>query len=107
MTSGGDGFHVEPAQLTSHSSTVSSVASSVEDAGSAAGTERLGGLVYGVLLDALALPFLNMWGDSITKTISKNAEVGRTIAEKLASNAATYTEAETTNTTGLASSGGH
>jgi hypothetical protein len=85
-----DGFHVSTEELRTHSESVNHVAEGVEEAASAAGTERAGGMVYGVLFDALAQPFLNMWADHMRDLITQNAELGRAIAGGIASNADTY-----------------
>jgi hypothetical protein len=86
----GHGFHVEPEQLASHSETVGRIGESVNEIASAAATEGFGGLVYGVLFDALAQPFLNLWADHLRDLITQNAELGRAIAGGIASNADTY-----------------
>jgi hypothetical protein len=100
------GFTVSAQELKSHSSTVETVAGSIDGAAEAAATERAGGLVYGVLFDVVALPFLNMWADSIHGYIEKNGELGHAIAAGLASNAETYEGIEEANTTHIEKSGG-
>lgn len=102
----GEGFNVSTEALRSHSETVDGIAESIGEAAEAAATERAGGLVYGVLFDAIALPFLNMWADSIHGYIEKNAEVGHSIAGALASNADTYEGIEQANEHHIKKAGG-
>lgn len=103
MSSGG--FNVSTQELRAHSETVDRIAESIGEAATAAGTERAGGLVYGVLFDGLAQPFLNMWADSIQDYIAKNAELGHSIASALASNADTYDGIEQANQQHISASG--
>jgi hypothetical protein len=102
----GDGFHVSTEELKAHSESVDHVAEDVEEAASAAGTERAGGLVYGVLFDALAQPFLNWWADDMQGLISQNAELGRAIAAGIATNADTYDGIEQATKQHVSRSGG-
>jgi DUF917 family protein len=99
------GFNVSVEDLKSHSETVEAVAGSIEEAAEAAATERAGGLVYGVLFDAIAPPFLNMWADSIHGYIEKNGELGHAIAAGLASNAEAYDDIEKANKDHIGKSG--
>lgn len=85
-----EGFHVSTEELRSHSEAVAAVAEGVDEAASAAATERAGGLVYGVLFDVVALPFLNTWADGLHSMIAKDSELGHAIAEGIAGNAETY-----------------
>jgi len=101
----GHGFDVSVAELRSHSATVEQIAVSVGEAAEAAATERAGGLVYGILFDVIAQPFLNMWADSIQGCIEHNAEIGHAIAAGLASNADTYEGIEDANTSDVGRSG--
>lgn len=84
------GFQVSTDELRTHAASVSAVAGDVEQAASAAGTERAGGLVYGVLFDAIALEPLNIWADHIQSLAAKNVELGKKIASGIAHNAETY-----------------
>lgn len=103
MTSGG--FHVATHELRSHAATVNGVAGDVGTAADAAGTERAGGLVYGVLFDIIARIPLNMWADHIQELIAGNEEVGHAIAGGLRTNATNYEQAEHTNKSGISKSG--
>jgi Excreted virulence factor EspC, type VII ESX diderm len=98
--------HVTPEDLHSHSEEVDTVAEGIDEAASAAGTERAGGMVYGVLFDALAQPFLNMWADHIQDLIQKNGELGHAIAEGIKANAQTYDGIEKHNNEKIKSVGG-
>jgi hypothetical protein len=93
----GDGFNVELSELRTHSDTVGRVAKSIEEAATAAATERAGGLVYGVLFDVIAQPFLNMWADSIHGYVANNGEVAQSISKGLADNADSYESTESDN----------
>ncbi|MEP7180218.1 MAG: hypothetical protein ABI775_14115 [Pseudonocardiales bacterium] len=100
------GFHVSTEELRSHSEAVSAVAEGVDEAAAAAATERAGGLVYGVLFDLVALPFLNLWADRMTAVISGNGELGHAIAGGIAGNAATYDGIEQATARHIGRSGG-
>lgn len=102
----GGGFNVSTTELRTHSATVERISGGLEEAAEAAATERAGGLVYGVLFDAIALPFLNLWADSIHGYIEKNAELAHEIAAGLASNAETYEGIEDANEHHIKKSGG-
>lgn len=101
----GDGFHVSTQELHSHAATVDGVASAVDEAADAAGTERAGGLVYGVLFDGLAQPFLNLWADHLKAVIANNAEVGHSISKAIADNADTYEGVEQATKAHVATAG--
>ena len=102
----GDGFHVSTEELRSHSESVDAVAEGIDEAAQAASTERAGGLVYGVLFDALALPPLNSWADRLHGLIAQDARLGHSIAEGIASNANTYDGIEQANAKHVTRSGG-
>jgi excreted virulence factor EspC (type VII ESX diderm) len=104
MSSGG--FHVSTEELKAHAESVGRVAESVDEAATAAGTERAGGLVYGVLFDATALPFLNMWADHIQSLIHTAGETGQAIAKGVKTNADTYDGVEKANSSHITKSGG-
>ncbi|MGI8678409.1 MAG: hypothetical protein ACR2LX_06955 [Jatrophihabitans sp.] len=99
------GFDVSTDQLRSHAGTVEGVAGSVDEAAAAAGTERAGGLVYGVLFDVFALTPLNWWADSIERLIRREAELGHAIAAGIATNADTYDGIEQANEHHISKSG--
>lgn len=99
------GFHVEPEQLESHSRSVDQIADSVGEAGSAGASELFGGLVYGVLWDALAVPPLALWANHINDLMAQNADLGHHIAAALKSNADTYAGVEQSNLTTVQQSG--
>ncbi|MEO6887267.1 MAG: type VII secretion target [Jatrophihabitantaceae bacterium] len=102
----GDGFHVCTDELKTHAVLVQAVATDVATAASAAGTERAGGMVYGVLFDALAQPFLNMWADHMQDLITQNSELAQAISGAIAANAATYDGVEQANKQTITNSGG-
>ena len=99
------GFTVSTSELRSHSKTVGVIAEDVGTAASAAGTTRAGGLVYGVLFDEYALPFLNLWADSIHHSVSAAQKAGESISQSLSTNAETYDAAEDGNKTQITKSG--
>ena len=99
------GFRVSTDELRSHAGSVEHVAADVDEAASAAGTERAGGLVYGVLFDAIAQPFLNMWADHLRDVIAGNGSLGHAIAGGIGANADTYDGIEHANTRHVARSG--
>jgi hypothetical protein len=100
-----DGFHVSTDELRTHSEAVDRVAEGIDEAASAAAEERAGGLVYGVLFDAVALPFLNLWADHLHAMIARDGELGHAIAEGIASNADTYDGIEKATAKHVARSG--
>jgi hypothetical protein len=99
------GFHVDPDVLQSHALSVNNVADTVGEAGTAAAQEFFGGMVYGVLFDALAVPPLALWANHINSTIASVATVGHSIAGALQSNAETYAGVENSTKTYVAKSG--
>lgn len=102
----GDGFHVSTDELKTHAASVEAVAADVASAASAAGMERAGGLVYGVLFDALAQPLLNMWADQLQDLIAQNSDLARAISVAIAGNADTYAGIEQANSRTITNSGG-
>jgi hypothetical protein len=101
----GNGFHVEPEQLASHSESVSRIGESVNEIASAAATEGFGGMVYGVLFDSFIVPALSMWAERLHTLIIEDANVAVAIAGALKSNADTYAGIEQANMSTVQSSG--
>lgn len=99
------GFQVRPEQLSSHSATVGGIARSVSEAADAAAIERGGGLIYGVLFDALVWVALNPWADHIQELIATSASTGEAIAAGLKNNAELYDGVETANSGHIKKSG--
>jgi hypothetical protein len=100
------GFSVSTEALRTHSESVDHIAESVDEAATAAATERAGGLVYGVLFDALAQPFLNIWADSIQGLIRSAGATGHSIAEGIKTNADTYDVVDKASATHICKAGG-
>lgn len=100
------GFNVTAEELRSHASTVNSVATSVDSAAEAAQTEQGGGLVYGVLFDALAWGGLTLWAQSMADSLTQSAEIARSISGGLLVNADCYDECENANKKKISGSGG-
>ena len=99
------GFRVSTDELRAHANAVENVAADVDDAASAAAAERAGGLVYGVLFDAIAQPFLNLWADHLHDVVAGNATLGHAVAGGIRANADTYDGIEHATTRRVTRSG--
>ena len=100
------GFSVSTEALHTHSESVDHVAESVDEAATAAGNERAGGLVYGLFFDAAALFWLNKWADHIEDLIRSAGETGHSIAKGIRTNADTYDTVDKANAKHLRKAGG-
>lgn len=99
------GFNVTADELRAHAGTVNSVATSVDSAAEAAQTEQGGGLVFGVLFDALTWGALNLWAQSMADSFSQSAEIARSISGGLLVNADCYDECENATKQKITSAG--
>jgi hypothetical protein len=88
------GFTVAASQLSEASTGVGEVGSSIKECVTAANTEGVGGLVYGVLFDPTMLPILSDAKDSLADMIGSVADAANAIAKGLKNNSATYDSVE-------------
>ena len=97
----GGGFNVDTEELNTQSEAINGIVEGIHAARSASDEEGVGGLVYGVLFDALILPVLASAKSTYADAISSCANIGDAIAKGLQSNVKTYQSVENDIVTAL------